>query len=765
MSWSDIPQEMKELPQWVATNETKIPLDPKTGKAASVDNPATWGTFEQACKCGLPHIGFVFTQEDPFVFIDLDTGKNPELAGLHAEIVQQADSYTETSISGTGSHIVIKGYLPAGLRADDKRIEIYPHGRYMLMTGWVYLNEPIKYRQDLLDYLGDQIQAKRVDAHIELISIDSNYEDEEILERARNAENGVKFDALYNGEWENYPEYMGDHSRADLALVTFLDFYTKDVEQVIRLFKASKLYRPDKGRKGGDATDYIQRTVKQARARNEADQPIEVDAEEMVARAQQVMQEKEARENKPAPTFIPDESLPPLIAPEGNLARDNAPELPPGLVGEIAYYIYSAAVRPVPQVALAGALALISGIVGRQYNIPGSGLNQYIILLAPTGSGKEGAASGIGTLLSKVRETVPSVDQFVGPAEFSSGPAVIKALDAQPCMFSVLGEFGLRLQQMADSRANGAEKTLQKALLNLYSKSGWHQTESSMAYSDREKNTKTLHAPALTILGESTPETFFAKLNEEQILSGLLPRFLFMEYRGKRPPKNDVSAFCEPSPELVKKVADLVATAIQFQANSQCQKVFIDAEAQKLFDAFDKVCDQKINEGTEVYKQLWNRSHLKALRLGAVIAVGLNWVNPVLTAEVANWAINMVTRDSDVIATRFDEETIGEGEHTYEHHIRRATEDYFSMKKETKLNTYKVPKRLIPLKGIVPFTYYRRRLRNIGSFKNDRRGLKMAIDLALKDMCDAGILHQIPPMKVKDVHNLNTPLYIIGDSW
>lgn len=80
-----------------------------------------------------------------------------------------------------------------------------------------------------------------------------------------------------------------------------------------------------------------------------------------------------------------------------------------------------------------GALGMVSGIVGRQYNIPGSGLNLYLILLAATGTGKEGMATGINALVSKVRETVPAVDQFVGPAEFSSGPALVKALNAQSC--------------------------------------------------------------------------------------------------------------------------------------------------------------------------------------------------------------------------------------------------------------------------------------------------------------------------------------------
>ena len=314
---------------------------------------------------------------------------------------------------------------------------------------------------------------------------------------------------------------------------------------------------------------------------------------------------------------------------------------------------------------------------------------------------------------------------------------------------------------MADSRANGAEKTLQKALLNIYSKSGWHQTESSTAYSDREKNTSTLYAPALTILGESTPETFFAKLTEEQVLSGLLPRFLFMEYTGLRPLKNSVSAFCDPDPALVKKVADLAATCIQFQANNQCQPVIISGEAQALYDEFDRKCDARINTGSEVYKQLWNRSHLKALRLGAVIAVGCNAVNPTITADIAQWSLAVVEKDSAIITDRFENETIGEGEHLFESLVRKVTEDYLAMDYKTRLG-YKIPKSIINEPGIIPFTFYRRRLRQLAAFKNDKKGPVWAVDSALKDMVSADILNLMPPVQAKDKFGLTTNLYVLG---
>jgi primase-polymerase (primpol)-like protein len=52
----NIPAELRQIPQWVCWKAKpgkngkidKVPFDPKTGRAASSTDPATWGVFEQA---------------------------------------------------------------------------------------------------------------------------------------------------------------------------------------------------------------------------------------------------------------------------------------------------------------------------------------------------------------------------------------------------------------------------------------------------------------------------------------------------------------------------------------------------------------------------------------------------------------------------------------------------------------------------------------------------------------------------------------------
>ena len=76
--------------------------------------------------------------------------------------------------------------------------------------------------------------------------------------------------------------------------------------------------------------------------------------------------------------------------------------LPNGLIKELARFIYAQSPRPVKPISTMTALALMAGICGRSYNISGTGLNNYFVLLAPTGICKEGISKGINKLINTI---------------------------------------------------------------------------------------------------------------------------------------------------------------------------------------------------------------------------------------------------------------------------------------------------------------------------------------------------------------------------
>lgn len=145
--FDSIPDELRALPQWVNwvsemrdRKPSKHPIDPKTGRGASVDKPATWGTFKEALTLDPEHIGFVFTQVDPYCGIDLDNcrdQKTGEVLQWAKDIAKKMSSYTEISPSGSGLHIIVKAKLPPGGNRKGN-IELYDHSRFFCVTGDVY---------------------------------------------------------------------------------------------------------------------------------------------------------------------------------------------------------------------------------------------------------------------------------------------------------------------------------------------------------------------------------------------------------------------------------------------------------------------------------------------------------------------------------------------------------------------------------------------------------------------------------------------------
>jgi hypothetical protein len=77
--------------------------------------------------------------------------------------------------------------------------------------------------------------------------------DEEVIELARRARNGAKFEALWEGDMSGY----ASHSEADQAYISLLALYTQDEEQLDRLYRQSALCQ----QKWVERPDYRRRTI------------------------------------------------------------------------------------------------------------------------------------------------------------------------------------------------------------------------------------------------------------------------------------------------------------------------------------------------------------------------------------------------------------------------------------------------------------------------------------------------------------------------
>ena len=165
------PKELTELKNWVnwrlepdpsGGKDKKVPISPKTGKKAFVNNPATWGTFEEAVqamqKYNYNGIGFVFTEEIGIVAIDLDECLHADvLNDVAKDILAKAPkTFIEKSPFGNGLHVLVRGKLAGGGRRNDQLgIEIYATSRYFTMTGnrWIDCVDTIAEDNGIIDYV------------------------------------------------------------------------------------------------------------------------------------------------------------------------------------------------------------------------------------------------------------------------------------------------------------------------------------------------------------------------------------------------------------------------------------------------------------------------------------------------------------------------------------------------------------------------------------------------------------------------------------
>jgi hypothetical protein len=531
------------------------------------------------------------------------------------------------------------------------------------------------------------------------------------------------------------------------------------------LFRYTALGKREKAQKNNV---YIDRTLQMIRAK----EPSPVDLSKVLAPS---FAQPAAKAPAPAPVAYapPPAPLPPPQAP-APLPVPYAPARgtftacglarPPGLVGDIAEFILSTVTRPVPEVALTASMALLSGLVGRQYNISGTGLNQYIILIGKTGVGKDGGAVGVERLLAEVRKTVPLVDMFMGPSSFASGQGLIKTLDRQACFVSFINEFGLFLHNVTDPRASSSQVMLKKVLLDLYTKSGHGRILQSTAYSDSEKNTKMVIAPSVTIWGESTPGQFYDKLDAEVVSSGLLPRFSVVEYTGERPDRNPDSGM-PPSTDLVRRVAELVQTVLSTMQNNVTVQVRLSDRATALMDDFDKECDRRIRGSgkNDAVAQIWNRAHLKALKIAATLAVGMDCHDAIVDVECATWAIEFVKKDAHMLADRFETGDVGQGDSRQEAELKRVLKEYFQSPMDI-LESYGVQAQVREA-NLVPYDYIRRRTIGLACFKESKFGATETVKRLLEEFVNLGILEVLTKEQAKANFGQRTSLYAVIKSW
>lgn len=702
----NIPEELRRLNQWLIWKMeynnnvlTKVPYNVLTARRASSTDPKTWATYQQAVDA-LNHVsdaagvGFVLSPDDPYTCIDLD-----EDTPFTRDIITRFASYTERSPSGVGFHVWLRGKLPdTGRRR--KPVEIYSSGRFLTMTGNVVYNAPIQERQELLMRLvarmGNTATVPASAIDLTAVSRPSDMTVAEAVAMLRTTSHWAAIDSLAHGrtEFVQGPDKTG--SVIDQTLCNILQLYIKDANLIAQIWRSTPYSRSPERHHKMVRDDYVKLTVTKA-----FDRALPPPVLEWQTPAQ-FLPENRVEPQAAQPTQAVTDMYVPYTPPGQQVASDDAdqsldgqvadvtlyqPEpLPPlpGLVGQLASYIYGAAPRQIPSIAIAGAFGFMAGICGRAFSVSGAGLNIYLLSLADTGMGKSAAPTGINDIITAIAKTHPSIENFFVNGDFKSGAGLTQHISEHPSSLGMVGEVVQHLEQMSLPTAKENMLTQKRALLELYEASAVNYTYRPRKASQSANTGKIVKSPSFSMLGDGTPEKFYDTISTDMLSEGLLPRFIIFEYRGKRVVKNRYPIKV-PSELFVQRMTTMFDTvlklnnAVDLDPTKRHHIPFADDEAQRLFSLFDDYCDRAVslpNVG-----ELWSRAALSAHKLAALLAIGVHPSNPTIAAEHVNWAVSFIKEQTTYLANRFANNDVGASSARQLYELKRQAKYYFDSQK------------------------------------------------------------------------------------
>lgn len=532
-----IPEQLKTLRQWINWRyenrdgkPTKVPYQP-SGVHAKSNDPATWSNYEDVAGRG-GFVGFVFAADGEFFGIDLDECLIAgELAPWAGEIVERFPAaYVEVSPSGRGLKLFCRGSIKKGrskkigskLDGADKApgVEVYGQGRYFTVTGDVFQAGDLEADSLAgLAWLKAQYWPATPAPSPALIrpaiECDVDRRAAKYLEHCEPAISGQ------GGSNQTYSVcarlihgFLLSPERAFTLLAEWNARCNPPWSEFDLRRKCEQAAKGNCNRSPG----WLLAESREASPDSEA-----VDLSEFEVPLQLADPAPRKQRTPTDPGNLPDELIARL----------------PGLIGEVVRYNLASARHPQPELAVGGAVCLMSVLTGRKIkDVEGTRTNLYTLAIGPTASGKEHARRVNKTVLAAGK-----ADHLNGNEGWASGAGLIRALADQPATLFQVDEISGLLARAG--KGNGAPhlKEIGDNLLRLYSSSS--TTFKGSAYRDAD-NDQTIVEPHAVLYGTATP-LLWDEVDRSQVHDGLLGRFLVFDSRGRVDERLDVREMPAPT--------------------------------------------------------------------------------------------------------------------------------------------------------------------------------------------------------------------------
>lgn len=750
-----IPNELKGLKQWFCykiLKKGKVPFDIKTGHESDFSKLFNFEECTYKVNMGFYHgLGFYLDDTRKYSVISLN-GSNIDLTFIQKfeEIIRTIDSYTETSVSGKDFKIFVRGNVEKNI-ITGKEIEIFTSNCPIYLTGNSIRKPVIVDSQGYLNQIYKEIDGQG--KIIKFIDIEPQkvFEDHEIIKKIKASSDSEPFLAFKNG-------FLGDClnlASAENELIKIILKHTKNKEQICSIISETKIFDDQKG--GAYYYDKIKMFLQDSSNANDLIEAKSAVKEEIKADSIRISKQKQMKleeQIKETKANIDVNEI--AIEEEYNLQEDYKEEikskiiLPGGRMRELIDFFLGQSVLPVPEISLCGALGMVSFIAGKTFKVSGTGLNQYILLLAKTSVGKSEIENGTYKMFKEIYPNENQIYKFLGPEEIGSGQGLIKYISENDCFGVISGEFFDMTRRIASSKASSADRSLNTQLLKMYTKSNAGVQVRETAYSDKTKNTKIVNSPSFSVVGECNPKDFYGSIDERMVTSGLIGRFSIIPFYGERGEESETFLDYKPDQKLVDWMTNLAIKCLKFNKAEKYETVEYSVQTTEFYREMASSIRDLINKaeqnGSEVAASLWGRFAMKVRKMSACLAVMENINKPVITLEQAKWAYDMQHYITNDIIEKFTRGEIGQsddGQQVAE--VKKAV--YFYLAGDDFKN-YRVNIKLRK-EGIIGYTFISQRVSGLKCFKDAKPNTNLAIKNALKHFIDCGDIKELTLSEVK----------------
>jgi hypothetical protein len=221
----------------------------------------------------------------------------------------------------------------------------------------------------------------------------------------------------------------------------------------------------------------------------------------------------------------------------------------PGLIGDIVEWIVKGAKRPNRMMALGTALVVGGTLLAQRVRGPtDSGTHVYVIIIAPTGYGKDWPLVCGTRLIEEL-----GLDELLGPSEWASSPGIWKRLRRNPVLICFVDELGDELALVNCQGGNPFVNKVIGALKKCYNAFSTQMTAEKVG----EESEKIMwRSPS--IIGASTAEKFYGSITPSDLESGFANRLLILPLMGQRPAEQLTARNAsDPPKELVNELRKL----------------------------------------------------------------------------------------------------------------------------------------------------------------------------------------------------------------